>query len=162
MYAQEILKGAAIGALLGGAVSGVRSFGKSKSTLPALPVKHDNIAAIDSELEILFQEYSKYANVIRDPKLKNIFMRNFQNSIIAAERELAIEMQIEQQEIVANYRDYTAAQKLALASVECLRATEQAYPDNAEMIREVREKGNQIAAQLSIHLNNIATECLPR
>lgn len=157
----DLLKGAALGAAVGAMASGVRSMGKRKNQRTPLPVEHHNMEALALDLCEYFQDFMEYKAVLSKEK-QIIFQRYLNEAIRASERELAIEMMIEREEIVPNYRDYNDAERLALNAMEWLRAIEPLFEESPEMLRECREKGTQIAAQLSIHLNNIAVECSPR
>ena len=161
MNALDLAKGALIGAIVGGAVSGVRQLGKQKSSRQPLGIAHDNMKELDPELVEHFQDYYEYKKVLQKD-LQQEFDNNFAHAATAAERELGIELQIEQEEIVPSYKDYHEAESCALIAMEWLRANEHLFSHSAEMLREVRDKGTQIAAQLSLHLQNISSECLPR
>jgi len=152
-----LAKGALIGALVGGAFNGMRQFQSKKTDRAPLPARHENLSLIDDDLLTLLYEVNEMAMV--PPSAKPEFVRHLTNALKSAEHLAAIEVQIENHEIVPGFHDANEASRLAERTVLELRQNEQLF-EQLEMRTQYRDKVTELQSRLGMHLNNINSECL--
>lgn len=152
-----LAKGALFGALLGAAFTGFRTYGSRKTDHQPLPVECENLETLDAELITSLQELREM--VLLPAQTAAIFVQNFTAALNLLERVAAIEVQIENQEIVPTFREANEAADLAERAMIHLRRTEEHF-ESFDLRQQYRQKVTDIQAQIGQHLNNINSSCL--
>lgn len=148
----KTIAGALVGAVVAGAFTGFRTYGKTKPKGVELPELCENLEALDPQLMEELQSLQEMFSVPQE--LYDSCLPNFRDGIKLIEQVCAITMQVHNREIVATLADEQDATARAEMAMRMLRPIQRAFP-GVDKCGAARDLIDTIQQQLAGHLQDI-------